>query len=156
MKKLIVKYLNRQYLFENGFLINDEFFIFYIKEDLIDVFGEDTLNEFDLFNDWLFILFPDKIIKIKKSNGTWTKRTFDSNGKQLTLERSDGGWSKRTFDSNGNELTFVNSTGIKKTFDNNGNLLTFERSDGYWSKSTFDSDGDELTYENSDGVKTKN
>ena len=65
MKKLILKYLNRQYPFDNGYIIHDKFNINYIKEDLKAVFGEDTLNEFDIFNDWVYILFPNKTVKVK-------------------------------------------------------------------------------------------
>ena len=136
MKKSIVKYLNRQYPFDNGFIIhNDKFNINYIKEDLKAVFGEDTLNEFDIFNDWVYILFPNKTVKVKDSDGSWNKRTFDKNGNQLTFERSDGYWSKSTYDSNGNQLTGEDST-------------------GYWYKRTYDNNGNELTYENSYGIKT--
>ena len=113
MKKLILKYLNGQYPFDNGYIIHDEFFILYIKEDLKYVFGEDTLNEFDIFNDWVYILFPDKTVKVKHSNGYWEKRTFDNNGNILTFENSDGFWYKRTYDDNGNQLSYENSTGIK-------------------------------------------
>ena len=49
MKKLILKYLNRQYLFDNGFIIHDEFNILYIKDDLKAVFGENTLKEFEKY-----------------------------------------------------------------------------------------------------------
>ena len=111
MKKLIVKYLNRQYLLENGFIIYDEFNINYIKKDLKAVFGEDTLKEFDLFNDWLYILFPDKVIKIKNSDGTWYKSTYDSNGNVLSYEDLDGYWTKSTFDSKGKVLSYENSNG---------------------------------------------
>ena len=90
MKKLIVKYLNRQYLLDNGFIIYDEFNINYIKKDLISVFGEDTLKEFDLFNDWLYILFPDKTVKVKNLTGFWYKSTYDNNSNELSYEDSDG------------------------------------------------------------------
>jgi len=134
MKKSIVKYLNRQYLFDNDFIINDEFNINKIKDDLISVFGENILNEFDMFDDWLFILFPDKVIKIKDSDGYWTKSTYDDNGKQLSYERSDGYWHKRAF-------------------DNKGNLLSYENSYGHWTKRTYDDNGNQLTYKNSNGIK---
>ena len=134
MKKLILKYLNRQYLLENDFIIHDEFNINNIKEDLKAVFGENILKEFDLFDDWLYVLFPDKVIKIKDSDGTWDKRTYDSKGKVLSYEDSDGFWTKSTFDNNGKELSY-------------------ERSDGYWYKSTYDSNGNKLTFENSYGIK---
>jgi len=157
MKKLILKYLNRQNPFDNGFIIHDEFFIHYIKEDLKSVFGEDILEEFDIFNGWLYILFPDKTVKVKNSSGYWEKRTYDDNGNQLTFERSDGFWTKRAFDNNGNSLTFERSDGFwtKRAFDNNGNSLTFEDSTGYWYKSTFDKNGKELTFERSDGFWNK-
>jgi len=157
MKKLIVKYLNRQYLFDNGFIIHDEFNILYIKDDLKAVFGENTLKEFDLFDDWLYVLFSDKVIKVKKSDGTWDKRTYDNNGNELTFEESDGYWAKKIFDSNGKELTFENSNGIwtKRVYDDNGNQLTYENSIGYWNKRTFDDNGNELSYENSIGIKMK-
>ena len=91
MKKLILKYLNGQYPFDNGYIINnDKFNINYIKEDLKSVFGEDALKEFDIFTDWLFILFPDKVIKVNHSTGIWTKRAFDKNGKELSYEDSEG------------------------------------------------------------------
>ena len=89
MKKSILKYLNSQYLFENGYII-DKFNILYIKDDLKAVFGENILNEFNIFDDWLYILFPDKVIKIKNSSGTWIKTTYDSNGNELSYEDSDG------------------------------------------------------------------
>ena len=132
MKKSIVKYLNRQYPFDNEFIINDEFFIDEIKDDLKSVFGENMLNEFDMFDDWLFILFPDKVIKIKKPTGFWSKSTYDDNSKELTFERSDGYWSKSTYDNKGNELTFKDSDGTwyKRTFDNKGNQLTYKNSNG--------------------------
>ena len=111
--ELIVKYLNRQYPFDNGFIIHGEFNINYIKDDLKVVFGENILSEFDIFNDWLYVLFPDKTVKVKHSNGYWEKRTFDNNGNILTFENSDGFWYKRTYDDNGNQLSYENSTGIK-------------------------------------------
>ena len=157
MKKLIVKYLNRQYPFDNGFIIhNDKFNINYIKEDLKAVFGEDTLNEFDIFNDWVYILFPNKTVKVKDSDGSWLKSTYNDNGNQLTFEDSRGYWYKKTFDKNGNKLTYENSTGYwsKSTYDSNGNQLTGEDSTGYWFKCTFDGNGKQLTYENSYGIKT--
>jgi hypothetical protein len=128
----IVKYLNRQYLLDNGFIIHDEFYISKIKGDLKPVFGENILNEFDIFDDWLYILFPDKVIKIKNSDGTWYKRGYDSNGNELTYEKSSGYWYKSTFDSNGNQLTFENSNGTwyKRGYDSNGNQLTYENSIG--------------------------
>ena len=157
MKKSIVKYLNRQYPFDNEFIINDEFFIDEIKDDLKSVFGENILNEFDMFDDWLFILFPDKVIKIKKPTGFWSKSTYDDNSNQLTFERSDGYWSKSTYDNKGNELTFKDSYGTwyKSTYYSNGKVLTFVDSTGYWDKRTFDSNGKQLSYENSNGYWDK-
>ena len=155
MKKLIVKYLNRQYLFDNGFIIHDEFNILYIKDDLKAVFGENTLKEFDLFNDWLYILFPDKVIKIKNSDGTWYKSTYDSNGNVLSYEDSNGYWDKSTFDDKGNQLTVKRSDGYwyKRTYNNNGNELSFENSTGTWYKRTYDSNGNKLTFERLYGFK---
>ena len=101
MKKLIIKYLNSQYLFENGYII-DKFNILYIKDDLKAVFGENILNEFNIFDDWLYILFPDKVIKIKNSDGNWIKKTFDKKGNILSYKDSDG-----------NRLSYEDSEGFK-------------------------------------------
>ena len=155
MKKLILKYLNRQYPFDNGYIIYNNFNIDYIKDDLKSVFGEDILEEFNIFNDWLYVLFPDKVIKVKNSTGAWSKRTFDNNGNKLTYENSTGFWYKSTYDSNGNQLSYESSNGgwSKSTFDNNGNILTFEDSCGFWYKKTFDDNGNRLSYADSEGFK---
>ena len=98
--------------------------------------GNKKLNALGAFEDLqLFDSKGNKVYEfITDFDEDWCKRTYDSNGNQLTNENSDGDWYKSTYDSKGNELTYENST-------------------GYWSKSTYDSDGNELTYEDSCGEK---
>jgi uncharacterized membrane protein len=56
-------------------------------------------------------------LELKNSNGYWYKRTYDSNGNELTVENSSGFWEKSTYDSSGNKLTYEDSYGTKRGFD---------------------------------------
>ena len=125
INKHILKYLNYQYPLKDGYILTDDVFgIINIKEDLNQVFGFDV--QFDIFNDWLYKIFPNKIIKIKYFIGFWEERTFDRNGNVLTIKNCYGNWWESTYNKNGDELTYKDSIGYwaERTFDNNGNQLT--------------------------------
>ena len=150
INKHIIKYLNYQYQLKNGHILTDNLFnIKYIKKDINQIFGYDV--QFDILNDWLYKLFPDKIIKIKDSYDIWNENTYDANGNQLTYKDSDSDWSERTYDSNGNQLTYKNSYGSwnETTFDNNSNQLTYKDSTGCWFERTYDENGNQLTRKDS-------
>ena len=107
INKHILKYLNYQYPLKNGYVLIGEFNINDIKNELNQIFD----SQFDIFNDWLYKVFPNKIIKLKDFNDYWWESTYDENGNILTYKNSDGYWWEKTFDNNGNALTFKNSTG---------------------------------------------
>ena len=52
-----------------------------------------------------------KFLRKEFSNGFWSERTYDENGKELTYKNSYGYCSERTYDENGNQLTFKDSNG---------------------------------------------
>jgi len=66
----------------------------------------------------------------KDKNGWWEKRTYDSNGRELTFEAFDDDWSKTTYNES-------------------GQVLTYEESGGYWYKFMYDHAGMEIAYKNS-------
>jgi uncharacterized membrane protein len=81
--------------------------------------GNKKLNALGVFEDLeLFDSKGNTVYEfITDSSGYWSKRTYDSDGNELTNEDSKGYWSKRTYDSKGNELTFEDSNGVKRGFD---------------------------------------
>ena len=87
------------------------------------------------------------------SEGYSWKRTYDSNGNELTFKDSTGYSWESTFNEKRNVLTYKNSNGYswESTFNEKGNELTFKDSTGYSWERTYDSNGNILTYKDSNG-----
>lgn len=80
------------------------------------------------------------------SDGNWTKRTYDLNGRIIKLESNRFSYTEYQYDSAGN-LIYEGNGGkwTKYTYDANGNVIYVEDSNGYWEEYTYDKNNN-MTY----------